>query len=269
MKPVCVITGGGSVMVFAAAKRMGQSGYYLIVASRNAAKLQTAVKELTALGCAAEAASCDIGDEASVEALAKTAAERGPVQVVLHIAGLSPHMGDAEKIMSANALGTIYMHGAFYPVLEAGGCLVDTSSISAYLAPEFIMPRRTFALAMTDPKRLQQKLLARVGLIPKAHRPGLAYAISKYFVIWYAQKDAARFGAKGARVVCIVPGNFETPMGELEKADAEKYLRYNALPRFGQPDEIAALFAAVSDPAMGYLTGCAILCDGGCVGGRR
>ena len=35
------------------------------------------------------------------------------------------------------------------------------------------------------------------------------------------------------------------------------------------PEEIAALFAAVSDPAMGYLTGTDILCDGGCVAGAR
>lgn len=56
-------------------------------------------------------------------------------------------------------------------------------------------------------------------------------------------------------------------MGELEKEEAGTYLRYNAIQRPGCPDEIAALFAAVSDPEMGYLTGTDILCDGGCIAG--
>ena len=111
-------------------------------------------------------------------------------------------------------------------------------------------------------------MLARVNLLPASVRPGAAYAISKYFVIWYARQEAARFGRRGVRVLSVTPGNFETPMGELEKEEAQAYVRYNAIPRLGKPDEIAALFAAVSDPEMGYLTGTDILCDGGCVVGK-
>ena len=57
-------------------------------------------------------------------------------------------------------------------------------------------------------------------------------------------------------------------MGKLEKDEAGAYLKFNAIPRLGKPDEIAALFAAISDPEMGYLTGTDILCDGGCVAGK-
>ena len=80
--------------------------------------------------------------------------------------------------------------------------------------------------------------------------------------------EAARFGARGVRVLSVTPGNFDTPMGKLEKDGAGAYLKFNAIPRLGKPDEIAALFAAVSDPEMGYLTGTDILCDGGCVAGK-
>lgn len=54
-------------------------------------------------------------------------------------------------------------------------------------------------------------------------------------------------------------------MGELEKEQAQTYLQFNAIRRLGKPDEIAALYEAVTDPAMGYLTGADILCDGGCI----
>ncbi len=108
---------------------------------------------------------------------------------------------------------------------------------------------------------------ARVNIFPAKVRSGVSYGISKYFVIWYAKAEAARFGTKNVRTLSITPGNFETPMGELEKNEAQTYLKYNAINRLGQPDEIAALYAACADPAMGYLTGADIVCDGGCIAG--
>lgn len=48
-KEVCVITGGGSGMGFATAKRLGGKGMYLILASRTASKLQSAVDKLVAI----------------------------------------------------------------------------------------------------------------------------------------------------------------------------------------------------------------------------
>ena len=267
-KPVCVITGGSSGMGLATARRMGQKGCALVLAARTPKKLDAAIEELAAAGVAATACRCDISDAGSVQGLAAYAASLGPVTTVLHIAGMSPHMGDAEAIMRGNALGTVHIHDAFYPVIEPGGCLVDTSSMSAYLAPEFIMPKGAFPLASTDREALFRKMMARVNLLPKNSRPGAAYAISKYFVIWYARHEAARFGARGVRVLSVTPGNFDTPMGKLEKDEAGAYLKFNAIPRLGKPDEIAALFAAVSDPEMGYLTGTDILCDGGCVAGK-
>lgn len=177
--------------------------------------------------------------------------------------------GQAEAIVRGNALGTVHIHDAFCPVIAPGGCLVDTSSMSAYLAPKFIMPQKAFRLAGTDRAAFLKKMMARVNLLPKSARPGAAYAISKYFVIWYARHEAARFGARGARVLSVTPGIFETPMGQLEKDEAGAYLSYNAIPRPGRPEEIATLFAAVCSPEMGCLTGTDILCDGGCVAGRR
>lgn len=266
-KQVCVITGGSSGMGLAAARRMAKRGFRLVLAARGRERLETAAAELAAQGADVTVCPCDISDRQSVDALAAFAAQQGDVTTVLHIAGMSPHMGDAEKIMRGNALGTVYIHNAFYPVLHEGGVLVDTSSMSAYLAPEWIMPKRAFRFAAADENRFFRKMMARVRLVPQSARAGMAYAVSKYFVIRYVRSEAARFGKKGVRIVCITPGNFDTPMGALEAGEAGTYLKFNALPRSEKPDEIAALYEAVSDPAMGYLTGTDILCDGGCVAG--
>lgn len=266
-KKVCVITGGGSGIGFATAKLLGKKGMHLILASRTASKLQSAVDELTTMGIDAEVCVCDLCDWDSVQALAATAASRGKVTTVIHAAGMSPHMGNAEKIMKGNALGTIHIHDAFYDVIAPGGCLIDTSSMSAYMVPMFLMPRGAFKYSQADRDTFMKKMMARVNIFPAKVRSGVSYGISKYFVVWYAKAEAARFGTKNVRIVSITPGNFETPMGELEKDEARTFLKYNAIKRLGKPDEIAALYAACADPAMGYLTGADIVCDGGCIAG--
>lgn len=73
--------------------------------------------------------------------------------------------------------------------------------------------------------------------------------------------------AKNARVLSITPGNFETPLGNLEKEEASIYLKFAAVKRNGRPEEIAPLYAALIDERLSYLTGTDILCDGGCIAG--
>lgn len=266
-KEVCVITGGGSGIGFATAKRLGKKGMYLILVSRTASKLKSAVDELTAMEIEAEVCACDLCEWDSVQALAAIAASRGQVTTVIHAAGMSPHMGDAENIMKGNALGTVHIHDAFYDVIAPGGCLIDTSSMSAYMVPMLVMPMSAFKYSQTNRNKFMKKMMARVNIFPAKVRSGVSYGISKYFVIWYAKAEAARFGTKNVRTLSITPGNFETPMGELEKDEAQTFLKYNAIKRLGQPDEIAALYEACSSPAMGFLTGTDIVCDGGCIAG--
>ena len=267
MKRVCVVTGGGSGIGFAAAKEAAAKGYYVILAGRNQKKLAHAVEELQKTGCEAEAFGCDVSDRETCFALAKHATECGEVKAVLHIAGMSPHMGSAEKIMQVNAMGTVNINDAFFEVIAEGGCVIDTSSTSAYMAPSFIMPERLYPLSRKDRELFLKKMMRRVSLFPKKTREGVAYSISKHFTIWYAKQDAARFAEKKARVLSITPGNFETPLGTLEQEEASTYLKFAAVKRNGRPEEIAPLYAALMDERLGYLTGADILCDGGCIAG--
>ena len=267
MKKVCVVTGGGSGIGFATAKEVAEKGYYVILVGRNKKKLEGAVEILRTLGGEAEAYSCDVSDRENCFALAKRASECGKVKAVLHIAGMSPHMGDEEKIMQANAMGTININDAFYGVIAEGGCVIDTSSTSAYMAPAFIMPKRIYPLACKDRELFFRKIMKRVNLFPKKTREGVTYSISKHFTIWFAKQDAASYAKKNARVLSITPGNFETPLGNLEKEEASTYLKFAAIKRNGRPEEIAPLYAALIDERMSYLTGVDILCDGGCIAG--
>ncbi|WP_077610273.1 SDR family NAD(P)-dependent oxidoreductase [Clostridium sp. Marseille-P2415] len=264
MKNVCVITGGGSGMGLATAKLMGKE-HYIIICGRSVKKLEGAVQELKEDGIEAEAFACDVSDYKSVEELAIHAKKMGKVTAVIHAAGMSPHMGDAKTIMEVNALGTIHINNSFYKVMEEGSCIIDVSSMSAYLIPKIIMPVGLYKYSLKDPELFVKKVLKRVNMFPKKERSGVSYGISKHFVIWFAKQDAARFGQKGIRVVSVSPGNFETPMGELEKEEADLYTKFCAIKRFGRVEEIASLFAYCASPDAGYLTGVDILCDGGLV----
>jgi NAD(P)-dependent dehydrogenase (short-subunit alcohol dehydrogenase family) len=264
MKSVCVITGGGSGMGLATAKLMGKE-HYIIICGRSVKKLENAVQELKNDGIEAEAFACDVSEYQSVEKLAAYAKEKGRVAAVIHAAGMSPHMGDARQIMEVNALGTIHMNNAFLKVMEAGSCIIDVSSMSAHLTPKIIMPVVLYRYSLSDPKLFIDKVMKWVNLFPMKVREGVSYGISKHFVVWFAKQDAARFGKKGVRVVCVSPGNFETPMGELEKEEADAYTKYCAIKRFGKVEEIASLFAYCVSSDAGYLTGVDIVCDGGLV----
>lgn len=264
MKHVCVITGGGSGMGLATARILGKT-HFVIICGRTVSKLENAINALKEEGIDCEAYPCDVSDPASVKKLAEHAAECGRVQAVIHAAGLSPHMGDAAKIMTTNALGTIYINTEFAKVMGEGSCILDVSSMSAYLTPSLVMPRKLYRHSLADPTRFFRKVMQRISIFPKNVRSGVAYGISKDFVIWYSKQSALMYGDKGIRVVCVSPGNFETPMGKLEEEEADKFTKYAAIKRFGKPEEIAFLFASIVDERNGYLTGLDIICDGGLV----
>lgn len=261
---VCVITGGGSGMGLATAREMGKN-HYIIISGRTVTKLEGAIRELKDLGIEAEAFPCDVSDRDSVVALAKRAVEVGTIHSVIHAAGLSPNMGTAETLMAVNAIGTMNVNEVFFEYMEEGSCLIDVSSMSAYLLPKIIMPQKLYKLSRSNKDLFLKKMMARINIFPKKLRSSIAYGISKNFVIWYAKTDAVKFGRKGVRVLSVSPGSFETPMGEAEKDGVEGYLEYSAIKRAGKVEEIAPLFQMCTDRRMGYLTGVDILCDGGLI----
>jgi NAD(P)-dependent dehydrogenase (short-subunit alcohol dehydrogenase family) len=219
---------------------------------------------------AAAAVHCDVTDRAAVEALFATAAGIGPVAAVVHAAGVSPSMGDADHVMRTNVLGTVNVNEAFFTAAADGGAIVNVASMAAHLLPDELVPTDTFPLALTDHAAFAAAMRAVVGSAPAEVRSGMSYAVSKSFVKWYSASQAERFTGRGLRIVSVSPGSVDTEMGRLEeRAGAGALVADAAVPRWGKPEEMAELFAfCVSDRA-GYLTGTDILNDGGVVASVR
>ena len=266
---VTVITGGAGGMGLATAKVLGRD-HHVLISDVNEARLASACSELEQLGVNCDRTVCDVTDRSSVSALIRHATQLGELRSVVHTAGLSPQMADPETILSVNALGTVHVINACYEVACEGFALVNVASMAAHLVPAFLLPRRAYGLALTDPPRFLRRALQLSRLMPsKLYRNGMAYGVSKHFVVWVSQQSAARFGSKGARVLSVSPGSFDTEMGRLEEqSGSAAMLESAALKRFGQPEEIAELLAFVASEKASYLTGTDILCDGGVVAGR-
>lgn len=258
-----IITGGAGGMGLATARIMA-ADHRVVLADVNQERLDAAVAELAGSGAEVLGVRTDITDRASVQALFAAAADGGRLRAVVHTAGLSPLMGTPEAIIRVNALGTVHITEASLRAAEEGYAHVNVASIAGHMTPGFLLPRRSYKLARRDPAAFTARLVAAANRGPERMRAGSAYSISKSFVIWYSQKMAAPFGARGARILSVSPGSFDTEMGRLEKrSGSDRLLNFAALKRFGRPEEIAALLAFVAGSAPGYLTGTDILVDGG------
>ena len=268
MKTVCVITGGGSGMGLAAAKCMPKDKI-IVVTGRTLAKLEKAVRELEELGYEAYAKACDTSVREQVRELAEYAASLGEIKNVINSAGLSPAMADPETIIRVNALGTVYINEEFSKLMGAGSVILDISSNSAYMIPDFLAKKKVFALADVDEAKFVKKILSLPNKLKGYQASGLAYGLSKKFVVWYAAKCAFAYGEKGIRVCSLSPGLIATDMGNLEAKDGAMLLDTAAEHRMGKPEELGYAIATVADERNGYLAGVDVLVDGGsCVGKR-
>ena len=103
---------------------------------------------------------------------------------------------------------------AFYPVLADGGVMINFSSVAAYTMPQTDEWTQAFE-AWNEPD-FYDRLLAMAGEAEDEEgeffRAGLAYAMSKKFVIYFTQKNVARFAEKHCRILSISPGCYLTPM---------------------------------------------------------
>ncbi|MDT0184022.1 SDR family oxidoreductase [Microbacterium sp. ARD31] len=264
-----VITGGAGGMGLATAKILGRD-HRVVLADLGRERIDAAVEELKALGLSASGFVSDITDRRSVEAMLDAAEAGGHhVRALVHTAGISPQMGTADRVARINGTGTVNVTQAYLARVEEGDALVNVASVAGHGLPKPLVPSRAFRVAESDPAAFERAIVSRSRVLGKKLHSGLAYSMSKTFVIWYSKQQAGAFGARGARILSVSPGSFDTAMGRLESDHgAADLLKVSAIKRFGKPEEIAAVLAFAASEAPGYLTGTDILVDGGTRAGQ-
>jgi len=264
-----VITGGAGGMGLATAKVVGRE-HALVLCDIRQDRLDGAVALLEGLGIEVTAVTCDVTDRTAVAEMFQTATSLGVVVSVIHTAGVSPSMGDAEYVTRTNALGTLHVNEAFHAAAPAGSAIVNVASMAAYLVPEELIPTAAFPTALDDEDAFMAVVRSACDAMPEASRSAFAYAVSKSFVKWYSASQAERFNGRGQRIVSVSPGSVDTEMGKLEERNgAGAIVADFAVPRWGNAEEMADLFAFCAGDRAGYLTGTDILVDGGVVASMR
>ena len=156
----------------------------IVLAGRNLAKMEAAKAELDELGVESYLCKTDIADRAQVQALADYAASLGDVLQVIHTSGVSPSDTATENIIKINAVGTVNMVEAFYPVLAEGGVMINFSSVAAYTMPQ--TDEWTQAFEIWDRPDFFGRMLALAGEAEDEEgeffRAGLAYALGESFM---------------------------------------------------------------------------------------
>lgn len=261
-REVVVITGGAGGMGLAAARRLGADGPVL-VSDIGVEQVERAVAGLHERQIDAHGFATDVTAPAEVSALAARACELGSLRTIVHAAGAWHASMTPERIFDVNYFGAVNVLDAFLPLARAGTAAICISSIGGH---------RTVGRA-----RLDEVLIARRGpdlwphLASVATSLSRAYTAAKRGVVLECELRAEAWGRRGARILSISPGNFDTAMGRAgrQAGGADMLVEASSPKRSGTPEEMAEIIAFLSSADAAYISGCDIRVDGAALPNMR
>jgi NAD(P)-dependent dehydrogenase (short-subunit alcohol dehydrogenase family) len=237
---VAIVTGGGSGLGFAIAKKFTENSITTIIAGRDKEKLDKAKQEL---GNLCHAKTCDVSNLGSIpNFIEEIIKEFGQIDILVNNAGINqkkefPEVSDEEfqRVITTNLTAVFVMsREVVKQMLKKGsGCIINISSMAA-----------------------------QYGL-PKV----IAYSASKTAIDGMTRAMAVELSPKGIRVNAIAPGFIYSDMtAKALDSDPERKAKvFGRTPMgiMGQPEDIgnAALYLA-SDAAK-FVTGVVLPVDGG------
>lgn len=241
---VAIVTGASAGIGQATARLFAREGARVVVTARRESELDTLVAEIGGDGGEAVAVAGDIRDADLAGRLVATAVERfGGLDIAFNNAGATGALAPLPEILLEGWRDTLEINltsaflGARHQipamVARGGGSLIFTSTFVGHT----------------------------VGF------PGMAaYAASKAGLIGLVQVIAAEWGVKGVRANAILPGGTDTAMGRAvaDTPDKRRFVEsLHALKRLAAPEEIAQSVLYLASDQASFVTGTALLVDGG------
>jgi len=242
---VAVITGGGTGIGLAIAKRLGALGARIAIASRNSQHLEAGCAALCAAGVDALAVQLDVRKPEQVdEMVERTVKHFGGFDILINNAA-GNFICRAEELSPNgwNSVIGIVLNGTFYCSRAAGQYMIARKRGGAIVS-----------------------ILANYVWTGS---PGTIHsAAAKAGVMSMTQTLAAEWAPHRIRVNAVAPGPIEATPGAAERLwdTPEAVDRITAmipLKRWGKPEEIANAVAFLAAPQSGFITGEILTVDGG------
>jgi NAD(P)-dependent dehydrogenase (short-subunit alcohol dehydrogenase family) len=239
-----VVTGGGSGIGLATARRLAEEGARVVVADIDAGPGQAAADEVNGLFV-----RTDVASEDGVQALFAAAAEHyGSVDVAFNNAGISPPEDDS--ILTTD--------------LDAWRRVQEVNLTSVYLCCRAAIPH------MQRAGRGSIVNTASFVAVMGAATSQISYTASKGGVLAMSRELGVQFARENIRVNALCPGPVDTPLlQELFAADPERAQRrlvHIPMGRFARSEEIAGAVAFLASDDASFITASTFLVDGGISG---
>jgi NAD(P)-dependent dehydrogenase (short-subunit alcohol dehydrogenase family) len=241
---VAVITGGGSGIGLATARRFAQEGAKVVVADLDETAGKAAAEEVGGLFVRA-----DVTSEDDVTVMYAAANEAyGSVDIAFNNAGISPP--DDDSILETG--------------LDAWRRVQEVNLTSVYLCCKHVIP---YMRAQGKGSIINTaSFVARMG----AATSQISYTASKGGVLAMSRELGVQFAREGIRVNALCPGPVNTPLlQELFAKDPERAARrlvHVPVGRFAEATEIAAAVAFLASDDASFITASEFLVDGGISG---
>src|SRR5262245_7384983 len=248
---VALVTGGSSGIGRATALAFAREGASVMVASRGEERCAAVVAEIVALGAQAEFVPTDVSHSRNVVAVVERTVSRfdrldiavnnaAAIEVGVFKPLTDYDESEFDRHIAANlkSVWVCMKHEIPAMLANGGGAIVNTSSVTG------------------------------LGGAPMS----AFYAAAKAAVVTLSKTAAIEYAARNIRVNAIVPGAFRTPMlkqvfeqmspGDHVKAEAVFDKRI-PLGRIGRPEEAADAILWLCSDESTYVTGHALIVDGG------
>lgn len=238
-----VVTGGASGIGRATALTFADHGADVVIVDKRESPREggvpTAERIASDAGATAEFVECDISDLAALETVFDVAASLGGFDILVNNAGVFHH-GDPletspaeyDRVLDVNARGTFFatQYAGRRLANGDGGVIINVASTSGFRADGAIT----------------------------------AYCASKAAVIQLTRAFAVALGPAGVRVNAVCPGAIDTELAR-DRSSAERDALIEDVPlrAIGDPEDVAGTILFLASDLAGYVTGEALVVDGG------